>query len=253
MTLVDWILGRGIVKLPQSEYLYKTKHIVTLILVAITAISLAVAFRKNKKGQKITLHTIIGIMLFFEIISRVVNLIKLDEVTFTSLYKVIMPCHFCSIVVITLLIGFYTKWQPLRNGSIVAGFLATTVFLLYPSVGFNTNIITLSQAYSIISHSLGFIVCVLMVTYKEVDFSMNKIHHTLIYFGAAILYMLFLNMVLLKGSNYGYFMEDELGLDVGMFVYRLVLLAIVSFEIACCYLPPFIKKKITCRKQKTSN
>lgn len=250
MTLIDWILGNGIQRLQPHEFLYKTNHIITLILVALTAITLSIAFRKNKKMQKITLHVAVGTMLFFEIASRIITIIKLNSYTFENLYKALMPCHFCSIVVVTLLVAFYTKYQPLLNASVVAGFLATIVFLLYPSVGFNTNIITFSQTYSIVSHSLGFILSVLLVVYKKVDFSINKIHHTIIYFAGAILYMLFLNIILFKGSNYGYFVENELGLDVSIHVYRLVLLLIISFEIACCYLPPLIKKTIKKKKNK---
>lgn len=250
MTFVDWLFGNGISRLDPSEYLYKTKHIITLALVAFLSILLAIIFRKNKKAQKILLNSIIGILIFFEITSRVLEMISLDIYTFPKIYEVLMPCHFCSIVVVSIIIGYLIKWQPLINVSVVGGFLATSVFLLYPAVGFNTSVITFSQLYSIASHSLGFIFAVLMVSYKKVDLDIKKIYQPIIYYAAAVLYGVFLNFVLYPGSNYMYFVKNELGLNVNIHVYRLILIAILSFEILCCYIPPLIKKSILAKKQK---
>ncbi|MDD4351090.1 MAG: YwaF family protein [Clostridia bacterium] len=250
MTFIDWLFGNGISRLDPSEYMYKTKHIITLLLVVLLSVILALVFRKNKKGQRIVLNSIIGILIFFEITSRIFEMINLDSYTFQTIYEVLMPCHFCSIVVVSIIIAYLIKWQPLINVSVVGGFLATLVFLLYPAVGFNTNIITFSQLYSISSHSLGFIFCVLMVSYKKVDLDIKKIYQPIIYYAGAVLYGVFLNFVLYPGSNYMYFVKNELGIDVSIHIYRLILLAILAFEILCCYIPPLIKKRIMTKKQK---
>lgn len=186
-------------------------------------------------------------MLSLEIISRIINLIKLNEYTFEKLFTVIVPCHFCSIVVVSLIIAFYTNWQQLLNASVVAGFLATIVFLSYPGVGLNTDIITFSQLYSITSHALGFIVAVLLVAYKKVNLHYKKIHHSLIYSLIAVLYMLLLNIVILPGSNYGYFVINELGVG-SIHLYRLVILVLLLFSIAIWYVPSYIKEKVTNKK-----
>ena len=49
MTFIDWLFGNGISRLDPSEYMYKTKHIITLLLVVLLSVILALVFRKNKK------------------------------------------------------------------------------------------------------------------------------------------------------------------------------------------------------------
>lgn len=102
MTFIDWLFGNGISRLDPSEYMYKTKHIITLLLVVLLSVILALVFRKNKKGQRIVLNSIIGILIFFEITSRIFEMINLDSYTFQTIYEVLMPCHFFQLLLFLL-------------------------------------------------------------------------------------------------------------------------------------------------------
>lgn len=247
MSFKEWLFSEGIEKLPRSEYLYGTKHIIGLILAFGLTILFGFLFKNNKKGQDILFTTIAYILLFFEIISRIINFIELDNYTFVEIYDCLMPCHFCSVMVVLMLFAHFLKIEKLYAILSVGGILATSMFLFYPAVGFNTNIIGLSQLYSISSHILGFIYAVLLLVYGRAVLNYKNLKRIIIFFIIIVLYALLLEFVINPGSNYFYFFEDELGLDAPLIYYQLLIVGIlvtyVTFMFTIYYLVNKLSKK----------
>ena len=75
MNFHDWITNENNPSLPKSQYLYGTRHIIVLMIVVLACVVLSLLFRKRAEKTKRKLFlTFAWIFLFFEIVSRVVNL-----------------------------------------------------------------------------------------------------------------------------------------------------------------------------------
>lgn len=235
MSFKQWLFSEGINKISHEEYLYQTRHLIAIGLAIGLVIFFGILFKHNKKRQNIVLTTIAVILLFFEITSRITNFIELNEYTFVKLYDCLIPCHFCSVMVVLMIITHFFKIEKLFTIISVGGILATSTFLIYPAVGFNTEIIGFSQLYSISSHVLGFIYAVLLLIYHKATLNLVNLKRIIIFFGIIIIYGILLEFVINPGSNYYYFFEDEIGLNAPLFVYQLLIGSIVVSYIAIIY------------------
>src|SRR5690554_3954763 len=103
MSFKQWLFSEGVKKLSRNEYLYHTEHCIGIILAVGFVVLFSILFKKNIKGQNIVLTIIALILLFFEITSRIIDFIELDEYTFVKLYDCFIPCHFCSVMVVLML------------------------------------------------------------------------------------------------------------------------------------------------------
>ena len=243
MTFKQWILGEGVTRIPTSEYLFGPKHLIMLFATIAVTLIISLIFRKKSvKSQKILLGILIGACILLETVQKSVNMFKLDVYNFDNVYKVLIPCHFCAIVMYALIIAYFIKRRGFTNAVTIGGLLASTAYLVHPAVGINTDIITLSQFYTIATHCLGFLICVLLIVFKMVSFKVKEIYQPIIFIGGSVLYALFLNLVLFPGSNYMYFVHNELSFDVNIHLYRLGLLLIVSVFVISFYLPDIIKR-----------
>ncbi len=112
MTFKDWWTDENNPSLPKSEYLYNARHIAVLIIVILSCIVFTLIFRKKSERAKNILFNVFGgIFLFFEILTRIVSLIILDNYTVESVLKIILPMHICSVMVGCLL------WQYLARNN----------------------------------------------------------------------------------------------------------------------------------------
>ena len=113
--------------------------------------------------------------MFFEIASRVVNLIIADSYTVESVLKILLPMHICSVMVWVFIIAVFTKKQFLLDFACIGGLLATTAFLLYPAVGLNKTYMSFTCIYSTVSHMIGFVLSILLMTLKIVRFEFKNL------------------------------------------------------------------------------
>ncbi|MBQ7307030.1 MAG: YwaF family protein, partial [Clostridia bacterium] len=162
MTFVDFWTNKNNPSLPKSEYLYNTRHIIVLIITVIACISLSIIFRKKEEKTKQLLFKIFAwIFLFFEVLSRLVNLIITSDYSLGNIAKIILPMHICSVVVVLIIIAIFTKNKLLINFTAICGLLSTLAFLLYPAVGLNRVFMSFTCIYSTFTHMLGFVCCIL--------------------------------------------------------------------------------------------
>lgn len=138
MSFSDWWMDSNNPSLPKSEYLYGTRHIVVLCLTLLACVVLTIIFfKRSEKAKKILFYVLGGIFLFFEILSRVVNLIVAQTYTLESVMKILLPMHICSVMVWIFIVAIFTRNKMLLNFSVIGGLLATSAFLLFPAVGLN--------------------------------------------------------------------------------------------------------------------
>ena len=110
MSFHDFWTNQNNPSLPKSEYLYGTRHVIVLALVVFATIVLSLIFyRKSQKAKNILFVVLVSILLFFEIASRVVNLIIETDFSWQNIFKIIMPLHVCSVMVWILIISVFTK------------------------------------------------------------------------------------------------------------------------------------------------
>lgn len=237
--LKDFLFGDTV---RRNDYLFDTPHLITLILVVIATVVLSIVFKnKSKKTQRAFLWVIWAILLFFEISSRVINLIKGKDLITT-----LLPFHFCSIMVWMFIFTIPFNNKHLYNISAMGGIIATTAFLLYPAVGFNVEVLKFSQYYSVISHSLGFILSIFIIVCGFTSFKWKNIWSIALFMVIVYVHSFLCNFLFYPGSNYMYYMENPLPGNWGAWY-----LVFYVFAVGLYFLSFFIISNIKHRIKKT--
>lgn len=231
-----------------KNYLYNTRHIFCLLIVVVFCIGFSILLkRKDEKWKKIFFTVIASIFLFFEISSRVVNLIITKEYSIEKISNILLPMYICSIVVWFLIIGLYTDNNIILEFATICGLIATTAFLLYPAVGLNRQYMTFTQLYSTITHMLGFVTCIVMMTAHKVVFRTQDLPIILSIFIGMFLYGFLIDFYILPGNDHMYLLNDPLELKLP-FNYRLLYGVVLFVYICSFYIIPLIQNKIKERK-----
>lgn len=253
MSFKDWWTNENNPSLPKSSYMWGYRHIIMLCVAVVAAIILSILFfKRSQKAKDILLKILASVLLFFEIASRIVNLIIANSYTFKSVFQIIMPLHICSVAVWVLIIGVFAKNRFLLNFACIVGLLATVAFLLFPAVGINKTYISFTCLYSITSHVTGFVVAILLMTLKFVKFEFKKIWQVLLCFAAMFLWGVLVDWVIIPGADYMYLRNDPLELNLN-FPYHIIYVVIILAYISLFYLIPFIVKKIKNSRQNSES
>lgn len=248
MTFSDFWTGQNNPSLPKSEYLYNTRHILVLVAVVLACVVLTLIFRKKSdKAKRILFYVLGSILLFFEILSRVVNLIVTDDYSLVNIFKILAPMHICSVMVWVFIVAAFTRNKTLINYSVIGGILATTAFLLYPAVGLNKVYMSFTCLYSTISHSIGFITAICLMTLGIAKFEFKDIWKIYICFAVMFLWGVLLDFVILPGSDYMYLVNDPLELKIN-FPYQILYAAILIVYVVAYYFVSWLVKKIKSKK-----
>ena len=215
MSFKDFWTNENNPSLPKSEYLYNTRHIIILVLAVVLPIILTLIFRKKSDRAKNALfYTFGGIFVFFELSSRIVNLIIAKSYTVESVAKILLPMHICSVMVWVFIFAIFTRKQFLINYSVIGGIIATLAFLLYPAVGLNKVYMSFTCIYSTFSHLLGFVCCILLMTLGKAKFEFKDIWQPILCFTIMFIWGAILNFIIFPGSDYMYMINDPLELTL---------------------------------------
>lgn len=216
--MLDWLKDFFVgdtTRLAREEYLYHAPHIITLVVLAVATIMLVWwgKTRATPKQKQAVLWVFFGILLFFEVVSRIANLIKGNDVVTT-----LIPMHFCSIMVWMIIVAILLNNKALLSISAAGGLIATVAFLAYPAVGFNAEVLKFGNYYSIISHSLGFMVSVFLLSCGFVRYRWKDIWELGLFAVLVYGYSFLQNFVWYPGSNYMYYMENVLPISNAWFL-----------------------------------
>ena len=243
MSFKDFWTNENNPTLLQSEYLYGTKHIIVLCIVAFLSVALSLIFKnKSKRAKDILMYVLGSILLFFEITSRLVNLIIETNYTLENVAKILLPLHICSVMVWIFIFAIFTRKQWLINYSVIGGILATIAFLLYPAVGLNKVYLSFTCLYSIISHMTGFICCILLMTLGYTKFECRKIWQVLLCFSVMFIWGALLNFVIFPGSDYMYMVNDPLNLPLA-YPYQILYVMVIFIYTCSFYFITYLKNR----------
>ncbi len=247
MSFKDFWTNENNPSLSKSEYLYNTRHIIVLGLTVLACVILTwIFYKRSDRTKQILFYVLASILLFFEIASRVVNLIIAESYTFASVMEILLPMHMCSVMVWVFIIAIFSKNQFLLNFGAIGGLLATLIFLLYPAVGLNRVYMSFTCIYSTFSHMLGFITVILLMTLKRVRFEFKKIWQPFLCFAIMFAWGALLNWVIFPGSDYMYLRNDPLELGLP-FPYHILYAAIIAVYITLFYVANWLIRKVKSR------
>lgn len=236
MSFKDWWTNENNPSLPKEVYLYGTRHIVVLVLTLFACVFFSVIFfKRNEKAKRILFLIFAYIFLFFEILTRIVNLIIADNYTWQSVLKILLPMHFCSVMVWIFIFAIFSKKQWLVNFAVTGGLLATLAFLLYPSVGLNKTYMSFTCVYSTFTHMLGFVTAILLMTLGVAKFEFKRLWINYLCFIFLFGWGALLSYIIFPGSDYMYVRNDPLELGLN-FPYQILYIAIIVVYILMFYL-----------------
>lgn len=251
MTFKDWWMNTNNPSLPKSEYLYNRRHIFVLILTLVLCVGLTLIFRKKNEKAKNVLFIIFGsIFLALELLSRIVDLIILETYTWQSFLEIILPLHICSVMVWIFIFAIFTRKQFLINYSVIGGILATIAFLLYPAVGLNRVYMSFTCLYSTISHMLGFVCCILLITLGKTKFNFANMWKSYLCLVVMFCWGAIANFLIFPGADYMYMINDPLELNLN-FPYQILYVGILIVYVFAYYFIAWLNKKF--KKKVKSN
>ena len=185
-------------------------HIMVLVLsIAFIICSSILLKNKSAKTKRIVIGIMAAIILLFEITRRVVNLIKTTDYSMNNTLRILLPRPGCAISCWLVMLATIINKKFFYNFASIIGILSGIVFFAYPGAGFNNEFILFENLYSIVTHSLFFIMSICFISYKFTDFKYKKSWKEGICFGILFIYVLLEIFVLKIESDPFYFMPNN--------------------------------------------
>ncbi len=178
MTFKDWIYSRYANPAEQNQW--GILHISVLVICIATIVALAFTVRKSKKASNITIITLASIILFLEVLRRVLNftrhLVYGGEfaTNFRNIAYYLLPRPWCAISCWIVISTLIFKKKFLYNLASMNALICALIFFAYPSVGFNNKYMLFENVYSITTHSLLLITSISMITLNHADFRYSR-------------------------------------------------------------------------------
>ena len=222
MTFKQWIFSSYSPN-PHIDGQYGLLHILTLVFIALfITVSTLLLRNKSEKAKRIVLIIIASIILFFEVLRRIINLIKTEEFVLLNLVKTLVPRPGCAISCWLVMLAVLLNKKFMYNFASIIGVLCGVIFFIYPGAGYNNRYILFENVYSIVTHMLFTTASICFITYKFTDFRYKNIWKELICFAVLAVYVL-LEIVFKVELDPFYFMpnndvQDIVGLSYPLFI-----------------------------------
>lgn len=261
MSFKDWLFTNY----PASSSVkpWGVGHILTLIGCIGIIIALALCLKKkDEKTRRIVLWVLTGLIIFFEVVRRIVNLTKNTDWSFTSVMHILLPRPWCAIACWTLIVATIVNKKYLYNFASITALLCAIIFFAYPGVGFKSPYLLFDDLYSVVTHCLLLIESITLMTLKFTDFQYKQFWKVAVCYAVILIYT-FVEIYLLKiEPDPMYFMphnevQDIVGMSYGVYLVVYILFTLFYFNLF-----PFIQwlktnkpiaKWINNRKQTVNN
>lgn len=247
-SLYKWLSGQGVVYQPTNEYVYTGKHFLVLGLVVIATITVFLLFKKwDDKARKRFLKIVAWVMIACELLTRVSKLLyfaDLQKLTFGQAVQIILPIHFCSVIIWVLILSILFDYKPMLSFGVICGFFGTLVYLLYPAEGLGASFLHLRAFNSIFTHSVGFVICVNMLIYKMIKLDIRDMWKTFVLLGAMVLWAGIMNWIFPYDANgnlnnYMFMIYNPMGFSTGVIPYQVIFAILASVVFSSFYLIPY--------------
>lgn len=235
MTFVEWLCSSY--PNPKINGQWGLLHILVLVLSIATIVALALIFRKkDDKTRYIVICVLAGLILFFEIARRTINIVKTDDYGFKNILYIFLPRPWCAISCWSIIIATIFRKKYMYNFASFSSLLCAIIFFAYPSAGFNKKYILFENLYSISTHALLLITSITLITLKQTKFEYQSIWKDMICLLVIFIYTMLEIYVLKISSDPMYFMpnndvQDILGLSYGAFLPLYIIFMFVYINI----------------------
>ena len=212
-------------------------HIFVLALSIAIIVALALIFRKkDDKTRYIVICVLAGIILFFELARRTINIIKTDDYSLNNLLYIFLPRPWCAISCWSIIAATIFRKKFMFNFASFSSLLCAIIFFAYPGAGFNNKYILFENLYSIATHTLLLITSITFITLKQTKFVYNDIWKEMIYLFVVFAYTMLEIYGLKISDDPMYFMpnndvQDILGLSYGAYLPLYILFMFVYINI----------------------
>lgn len=250
--ILKWFAGKGVIYQAASEYVYTLKHFIVLALAAALTLTVYFVYRnKPNSTRRKSLVIAAYIMMACEILSKISKLIyfaDLGKLTFAQAVQVILPIHFCSIIIWVLIFAILFNNKAMISFGGVCGLLGTLVYLLYPAEGLGASFIHFRAFSSIFTHSLGFVVCFNMFVFKMIKLELKDMWKTFVLLACMVVYCLIMNILFPYDANgnlnnYLFMVKNPTTINTGVIPYQLVFMLVAIVFFASMYLIPYYIRK----------
>lgn len=246
MKFIDWLYSSF--PNPHIDGQFGLLHILTLLfIVAFVVVSTILLRKANEKTKRIIIFVLAGVILFFEVSRRVVNLCKTTDYSTNNILKILLPRPGCAISCWLVIIATFINKKFFYNFASIIGIICGIIFFAYPGVGYNNKFILFENLYSIVTHTLFFTTSICFITYRFTDFKYKKMWKELICLSVLIIYIFMEIYVLKIEYDPFYFMPNNDVQEIIGFSYNLYLPLYIVFMfiyINIFYLIPCIKNRI---------
>ena len=214
MTFSNWLFGT--MDNPAISGQWGALHITTLLICVglIFAFYYTVKASKNKdKAKRIIVYSLVGLIAFFEIMSRIVYIIKLyvlktPDMQGLDMLWIIIPKPWCAVSCWVLIASVFVNKKFFYNYASLSALICSVIFFAYPGVGFNNQYILFDNLYSITTHALLLTTSITLITLKFTEFKYREIWKVGIAFAATFMYGLLQIYVLKTQLDPMYFMPN---------------------------------------------
>ena len=248
MTFSQWMFGG--IENPYKAGQWGPLHIATLV----TCVMLMVSFtllvkhaRNPDRTKKAIVFSLVGAILFLEILIRFVRCVKLyylnqPEMAGLTLSWIMLPRPWCAISCWAMIASVWIKKNFFYQYASLSAFLCSFIFFIYPGVGYNNEYLLFDNWYSILTHALLLTTSVTMVTLKYADFRYCEFWKTSFCFVLTFVYGFLQIFVLKIHVDPMYFMPNGdiqagiLRMDYGLylFLYIVILLLYINIPYMIC-------------------
>ena len=214
MSFSNWLFGT--MENPVTNGRWGILHIITMLI----CVALIVAFhfivkhaKQKEKTRKIILSALVYSVLFFEIASRVVYIIKkfylhTPDMEGLSMLWIIIPKPWCAISCWLLVASVFVNKKFFYNFAGLSALLCAVIFFSYPGVGFNNKYILFDNLYSICTHALLLTTAITMIVLRFTEFKYREIWKLGICFLLTFIYGLVQIYFLKTATDPMYFMPN---------------------------------------------
>ncbi|MGN1207962.1 MAG: hypothetical protein ACI4TI_00640 [Christensenellales bacterium] len=245
MSFNDWIFSKF--PNPSINGRWGALHICVLLACVALIVTISFVFKnKNEKSKRVVLFVLVGLILFFELTRRSINLIATSDYGIQNILHILLPRPWCAISCWTLILAPIINKKFYYNFASITSFLCALIFFAYPGVGFNNQYILFENLYSIATHSLLLITSLVLITLKFIDFNYKTCYKEFLCYVFTLGYSLIEIFVLKIEDDPMYFMPNNDVMEVlgiSYPIYLLIYVAFLLFYFNLFYLFSLKKKK----------
>lgn len=243
MTFSQWLFG-GIDN-PYKGGQWGILHIATLL----TCAALIIGFyyitkyaRNPERAKKVIVHSLVGAILFFEIMIRFVQSMKLyyfhqPGMEGITLIWIILPKPWCAISCWALIASVFVKKPFFYNFASLSALLCAVIFFIYPGVGYNNEHLLFENWYSILTHALLLTTSITLMTLKFTEFKYKEFWKLAIGFILTFAYAFVEIFILHIQTDPLYFMPNGdiqagiLRMNYGLYLFCYILLILIYINV----------------------